>query len=267
MSDYKEVFERIESSLIRARSEQLPEETVRTKLDVFKTYQGRALGNQDYYAIMVAVIFYSGFKAAEVMERLGTINKYFDDYELVANYDENKVEQILADEKMIRNSRKVLACIGAARTFNELIARYGSFQKYLDSFSATNSFENLMLLKEHLQLSFDGLGDITVYHFMTDVGLPVLKPDRVICRIFERLGLIENRKQSLKVIAEGLKFARATGHPIRYVDIVFVTYGQLQPFAYGLETGICLESNPRCELCDASAFCKYYSAKNELGEQ
>ena len=29
---------------------------------------------------------------------------------------------------------------------------------------------------------------------MTDIGLPVLKPDRVISRIFERIGLIESEE-------------------------------------------------------------------------
>ncbi len=86
---------------------------------------------------------------------------------------------------MIRNKRKVEACIKNAVAFKSIVSEHGSFQTYIDSFSPTASFENLMLLKEELEYRFAGLGRITTYHVMTDIGLPVLKPDRVICRIFQ----------------------------------------------------------------------------------
>lgn len=40
-----------------------------------------------------------------------------------------------------------------------------------------------------LQERFEYLGEITVYHVLTDIGLPVLKPDRVVTRMFARLGI------------------------------------------------------------------------------
>ena len=109
-----------------------------------------------------------------------------------------------------------------------------------------------MLLKEELEFRFDYLGGITVYHFLTDIGLDVLKPDRVLVRIFQRLGLIESEKQLLKTVIQGRKFAAATGHSIRYIDIIFVTYGQ-----QGQE-GICFTKNPKCNLCGLTEKCNYY---------
>ena len=90
-----------------------------------------------------------------------------------------------------------------------------------------------------------------MYHFLTDIGMPVLKPDRVICRIFQRLGLIENEQQLLKTVIQGRKFAGATCYPIRYIDIVFVAYGQVQSLEFGMEKGICLKKKPLCNLCGA----------------
>ena len=103
-----------------------------------------------------------------------------------------------------------------------------------------------------------GLGQITTYHFMTDIGLPVLKPDRVICRIFQRLGLIEDTDQLLKTVIQGRKFAAATGHPIRYIDIVFVSFGQVANAGWGMPRGICLGDKPSCQICDAKVYCNYY---------
>ncbi len=116
-----------------------------------------------------------------------------------------------------------------------------------------------MRLKEDLQLRLVGLGEITTYHFLTDIGMPVLKPDRVVTRIFTRLGLVEQDAGPLSIIHEGKKFAEATGLPIRYVDIVFVAYGQVQTKEIGLERGICLEINPSCSVCGAARYCDYYT--------
>jgi len=124
-----------------------------------------------------------------------------------------------------------------------------------------------MLLKEELEYRFAGLGPITTYHVLTDIGLRVIKPDRVICRIFKRLGLIESEEQLLKTVIQGRKFADATGLPIRYIDIVFVSYGQVQSQEFGLSRGICLEKNPLCSACGATAHCRYFAKHAGVSEQ
>lgn len=194
-----------------------------------------------------------------VAAKLDLIRQYFSNYETVAGYDKSKADAILSDTEMIRNRRKVQACIESAKVFKSIVSEHGSFQAYIDSFSPTASFENLMLLKEELEYRFKGLGRITTYHVLMDIGLPVIKPDRVICRIFQRLGLIESDKQLLKTVIQGRKFAQATGHPIRYIDIVFVAYGQVKSQEYGLANGICLEQSPLCSICGVTDYCKYFA--------
>jgi DNA-3-methyladenine glycosylase I len=92
---------------------------------------------------------------------------------------------------------------------------------------------------------------------MTDIGLNVLKPDRVICRIFKRLGLIADENQLLSTVLQGRKFQQQTGHSIRYIDIVLVAYGQVEFLDLGIKNGICL-NKPRCEACPLkSNICNY----------
>lgn len=259
MKDYKAIFEKVESTLIRVGSANLSTDRIRANLDEFKHLEGKAFSDADYYWILVYVIFYAGFRAATVNDKLNLIRRYFPDYETVAVYDESKAGKILSDPEMIRNRRKVEACIENAKVFKSIIGEHGSFQAYIDSFSPTASFENLMLLKEELEYRFKGLGRITTYHVLTDIGLPVLKPDRVICRIFQRLGLIESNEQLLKTVIQGRKFAQTTGHPIRYIDIVFVAYGQSRSQEFGLTSGICLEQNPLCSICGVTGYCNYFA--------
>ncbi len=259
MKDYKTIFEKVESALIIAGSQNLSADKIRANLDEFKHLEGKTFSDVDYYWILVYVVFYAGFRAATVDTRLDLIRQYFPDYETVAGYGESKVRDILSNPGMIRNRRKVQTCIENAKVFRSIVSEYASFQAYVDSFAPTTSFENLMLLKEELEYRFKGLRRITTYHVLTDIGLSVLKPDRVVCRIFQRLGFIESDTQLLKTVIQGRKFAQATGYPIRYIDIVFVAYGQVKSLGFGLASGICLKRNPLCTICSVTDYCNYYA--------
>jgi len=259
MKDYRTIFNKIESTLINTGSINLPSDRIRANLDEFKHLEGKTFSDADFFWILIRVVFYSGFRAATVNAKLTLIRKYFPDYETVADYDARKTDELLSDANMIRNRRKIEACIENANIFRSIVSKHGSFQAYIDSFAPMASFENLMLLKEELEYRFKGLGRITTYHVLTDIGLPVLKPDRVICRIFQRLGLIESDKQLLKTVIQGRRFAQATGYPIRYIDIVFVAYGQVESKEFGLASGICLEQSPSCSICGVTEYCNYFA--------
>jgi len=261
VTDYQAIFNAVETSLIRAGAQHLPELTIRQRLDEFKHVASKKFTDADYFDALMCIPFYSGFKAQTVEEHKDTIRAYFCDCETAAGYDHVKVTEILDDPQMIRHRRKVQACVDNAKAFKAIIGQYDSFQGYVDSFCTKASSENLMRLRADLRQRFRFLGKITAYHYLTDIGMPVLKPDRVIRRVFFRLGLIdstgESETQLHKVLAQGERFVQATGHPIRYLDIVFVTYGQLESPHVGLQRGICLEERPQCEVCDARPYCRY----------
>jgi DNA-3-methyladenine glycosylase I len=259
MKDYKAIFEKVESTLISVGSANVPADRIRAELDQYKHLEGKPFSDADYYWVLVSVVFYSGFRAATVTDKLESIRKHFPDYETVADYDESKVAEILGNADMIRNKRKVRACIDNARIFKSIVSEHGSLQAYIDSFAPKESFENLVLLKEELEYRFRGLGRVTVYHFLTDIGLPVLKPDRVICRVFERLGLVESDEQLWKAVIQGRRFAQEVAKPIRYIDAVFVSCGQVKSKELGLASGICLEKRPLCSVCGVTEYCNYFA--------
>jgi DNA-3-methyladenine glycosylase I len=260
MIDRKSIFNAVETTLVHVGSQNLEAEILQKRLDEFK-YGKKQLDNDHHYRMMVFVIFVSGFRAETANARKDAIFRYFNDYEKAAKYGDADIERIMHDPRMIKNRRKVKACVETARKFKVIIAKHGSFQNYIESFEPEQSFENLILLKEDLAHRFDGLGNITAYHFLTDIGMPVVKPDRVLRRIFHRLGFIEDENDALGTVIEAGKFAKATGHPPRYIDIVFVSYGQVTAMYFGMEQGICLERNPRCEICGVTRYCNYYVRK------
>jgi DNA-3-methyladenine glycosylase I len=257
MIDYKDIFDKAEETL--RKQSRFSDTEFDRQYGRFKEFEEKQRTDQELFQILTMIIFYSGFRASTVESKEKIILGHLPDHETVAQYTDNDLQRILADQQMIKNERKINGCIANAKTFNDIVDEHGSFQNYLDSFDAHSSFENLVLLKEELEYRFDYLGGTTVYHFLTDLGFNVLKPDRVILRIFKRLGLIESEKQLLKAVVQGRMFAKVTGHPIRYIDIVFVKYGQQgESDTFGLENGICLEQNPDCIFCGLTAYCNCY---------
>lgn len=234
----------------------------------------------DYFQIMVHVIFYSGMGANVVTKKLPAINRHFPSYSQAANYSEQDVLAILADPEMLRNERKIRACIENAKRFTALVKAHGSFAAYLHSKASvedlrtgSKSIEDLRGLWTELKENF--LGRTTSFHYLMEIGYNLVKPDRVITRVFSRLRLVDGLpnpdnpdpqkltdEQLWHIVQVGQKIAEATQLPIRYVDLVFVVFGQRagqdvvgqEP---DLPQGICIDEKPRCYLCRVCAFCRY----------
>lgn len=256
MIDYRAIFEAFETSLLRHST--LPEAELREELAAFKIDSSTIFSEDDYYEKLLIAIFYAGMRAQTVTDRWPTIKSYFPDWQTVVSYTQTDIDRMFADPTMLRNRNKINAAVKNARVFQDIARRHGSFSNYLETFEPYDDFRNVISLKDEMQYRFAGLGPITTYHFMTDIGLPVLKPDRVIRRIFKRLGIIEDEGQLLETVKQGREFAAATGLPIRYIDIVFVVYGQAANIEWGLPRGICLGANPSCRVCDARIYCNYF---------
>ncbi len=260
MTNYKDIFGKVENTLKQCSS--FSKSEFDEQYGEFKKLKDKKWSDKEIFQRLTMIIFYSGFRASVVEDKEQIILNHFSDFNTVSEYTEENVSDILADATMIRNERKIRSCIANAETFKGIVNIYGSFQNYLNSFEAESSFENLTMLKEELEYRFKYLGGVTVYHFLTDIGFQVLKPDRVISRIFKRLGLIENEKQLLKTVIHGRKFARDTQLPIRYIDIILVKYGQEGiSKTFGLSNGICLDNNPKCEICKLKNYCNYFKSK------
>jgi DNA-3-methyladenine glycosylase I len=262
-TDYADIFRKAEGTLISEASKTLGADATRRELNEYKFLGNETWTDDDYFRKLVHVTFYSGFSAETVDKHLRAIDKYLLDYRVTAAYGEDDVDRMMADTEMIRHQRKIRACVKNARTFRETVAKHGCFQRYVDSFAPHSSFEHLMKLRLDLRRRFEYLSGITSLHFMMDIGLPVLKPDRAVTRIFFRLGLIDNEHddetQRLKAIQAGHRFAQAVNEPIRYIDIVFASYGQVNTSGKVLQQGICLKNGPRCTICELQAYCKYFS--------
>ena len=123
-----------------------------------------------------------------MLKKREIFRKCFDnfDYNKIASYNEIDIERILNSEGMIKSIGKIKAIINNAKCFIKIIEKYGSFDKYLWSFS--NGY-TLVYKKHHLGFydvkndlsdaislnlkkeGFKYLGSITVYSHLQACGM------------------------------------------------------------------------------------------------
>lgn len=108
------------------------------------------------------------------------------DYEKIARYDSDKIEELLKDTGIVRNRRKIEAAVANARAFISIQKEYGSFDKYIWQFVSgkpvKNSYRNISevpatstvsdnMSRELKKRGFKFVGSTICYSFMQAVGM------------------------------------------------------------------------------------------------
>lgn len=261
---YKEIFNKVLNTL-RTQSK-LTSSDFDSRLGDFLNLDYKRMTDSDIYWKLVCVMFYSGMRACTVTQKLPAIKNHLYDFRKVKYYSVQDLDRFLSDPQTIHYPQKFAACVANAKEFDNLLKKYSSFSKYLESFGDLQNQVSIDNLRLDLRKKFKYLGERTVNHFLMDLGVGVLKPDRVVCRIFKRLKFIDNEDEIDRAIRVGRDTAEATGFPIRYIDIVFVKYGQQgKDDSFGLNDGICLEKRPKCRVCGVTKYCHWY-ARNQSSQ-
>jgi DNA-3-methyladenine glycosylase I len=130
----------------------------------------------------------AGLSWTMILRKRESYRRAFDGFgpAVVAGYDDRKVEELLANQGIVRNRRKIQAAIDNARAFLEIQKEFGSFDAYIWRFVGNrpirNSWQSLTDLpaetKESRQMSLDlkkrgfsFVGPTICYAFMQAVGM------------------------------------------------------------------------------------------------
>lgn len=108
------------------------------------------------------------------------------DYRTVANFNENDLRLLLQNQEIIRNRLKIRSAVQNARAFLEIRASFGSFDRYIWSFTSgktiVNRWESLeaipatskesdALSKDLKKRGFNFVGSTIIYAHMQACGL------------------------------------------------------------------------------------------------
>lgn len=123
----------------------------------------------DYLEAMSKSVFQSGISWDVVNAKWPTIVEALDgfDAEKVAGYEDEQLDALVQDTRVIRSRQKLAAIIHNANRMIELDREHGSFKKYLKSHG---DFEATV---KSLRKEFKYVGDSGAYVFLYVVGEPV----------------------------------------------------------------------------------------------
>jgi DNA-3-methyladenine glycosylase I len=130
----------------------------------------------------------AGLSWATILKRRENYRKAYDNFDpaRVANYDEAKVEELLANAGIIRNRKKIASSINNAKRFLEVQQELGSFDNYIWSFvdykPVINSWKTLSEIPATTELSdqiskdlkkrgFSFVGSTIIYAHIQAIGL------------------------------------------------------------------------------------------------
>jgi DNA-3-methyladenine glycosylase I len=212
------------------------------------------LSDQDYYWRMVKVVFCSGLRVATVDKFIEAIRGHFSEYTRVAGYDAEHLAEIGKDPKMIKNKSKIQACYKNAVKFEELIAEYGSIHAYIHSFAPASSDLQLLELKKSLEYHFSFIGNLTVLHYLQEIGFDILIPDKAIMRVFTRLGLVGDDMDYWGAFMASRAINSVYPLPMRHVANIFSFLGQTYQ---DKNEEFCTERDPKCHRCWILTMCEY----------
>jgi len=132
--------------------------------------------------------FQAGLSWITILKKREGFRKAFDDfdYKKIAKYDENKLQQLIIDDSIVKNKLKIRASVTNAKAFIEIQEKFGSFSKYFWQFTDNKIIDNnpkkIQDIPPRTELSdkisydlkkrgFKFVGSTIMYAYMQAVGM------------------------------------------------------------------------------------------------
>lgn len=96
------------------------------------------------FEFLVLDAFQAGLSWSTILNKRENFRKAFDsfDYNKVANYKQDKIDELLKDEGIIRNKLKIKGTVKNASAFIKVQQEFGTFDKYIWSFTGAKTIIN-----------------------------------------------------------------------------------------------------------------------------
>ena len=144
--------------------------------------------DQELFEFLVLEGAQAGLSWATILKRREGYRKAFSNFDIqkVVKYNEDKIQDLLQDEGIIRNQLKIRSVVNNAMRFIEIQNEFGSFDKYIWSFvnhqPIVNHWKNMnevpatspesdLLSKDLKRRGFKFVGSTIMYAYMQACGL------------------------------------------------------------------------------------------------
>lgn len=160
------------------------------KSDIYVKYHDEEWGipkydDRDLFELLILEGFQAGLSWLCVLKKREAFRKAFDNFDVykVANYDEDKIEELVKNEGIIRSRNKIESAVKNAKIFIEIQKEFGSFSNYIWGFTegkiiknTTDKFEVSTPLSDKISkdLKKRGMkyvGSVIIYSYLQSIGI------------------------------------------------------------------------------------------------
>ena len=161
--------------------------------DLYKKYHDEEWGvpvydDQKLFEFLILETFQAGLSWITILSKRENFRNAFDDfdYKKVAEYKEEKIQELLLDAGIIRNQMKIRAAVSNAVAFMKVQEELGSFSKYIWGFTDGKTIKNIRktlkeatartplsdeISKDLKKRGFKFVGSTVVYAHMQATGM------------------------------------------------------------------------------------------------
>lgn len=138
--------------------------------------------DRELFEMLVLESFQAGLSWITILKKRENFKKAFDDFDVekVADYGEEKINELLENEGIIRHKGKITSAINNAGIFIEIQKEFGSFDSYIWSFTEGEIIKAEYLTESDLSKSISKdlkkrgmrfVGPTIIYSYLESIGI------------------------------------------------------------------------------------------------
>jgi hypothetical protein len=201
----------------------------------YKDIDVNRLKLDDIYSEICWIVYNSGFKLEIVSKYWPKISRellYFD-VDRVFNESVNNPQFVhtICYNSGFNSVKKAEGCVfnsGRLIEIESSLALAGGIRGFFIQLSQLPNdalLDRIPFIADYLHLK--GIGKVTIYHLLKNMGVDIFKPDIHVCRMLTRLNLI-NQENTISDISQiMIKLSRKSGLSLCELDTLLFNYGKI----------------------------------------
>jgi len=160
------------------------------KSEIYVKYHDEEWGipkydDRELFELLVLESFQAGLSWLTILKRREGFRQAFDNFDVVkvSNYGDDKIEELLHNEKIIRSRGKITSAINNAKIFRQIQKEYGSFSNYIWGFTNNkiiiNNGEQIpvstplsdTISKDLKKRGMKYVGTVIIYSYLQAIGV------------------------------------------------------------------------------------------------
>lgn len=147
------------------------------------------------YEMLILESFQAGLSWECVLNKRESFKEALDNFDInkIADYDENKIKELMNNKSIIRNRRKITAAINNSKIFLKIEKEFSSFKKYLEVFTNGEVFYETNLTtsplsdaisKDLIKRGMKFVGSTIIYSYLQAIG--IINSHEVECFLYKK---------------------------------------------------------------------------------